>query len=123
MDPLLTIRQAQCEVLTADRVAQFESRVESSVRRHWAHAVENLDARELRERIHTAVQRAYSHGMAREADVLRYVNLTFCLGERFDEDPRYPWAAAFLKAAGVPSSTRMDQLCGWVQTLIGRGQL
>lgn len=119
----LRIRKEQMDVFTSARVLQFEDQVEAAVLTHWAHIAGSMSPEELRGRIRRSIRRAEKYGIDTCADCQRFVNLTFLLGERFDEDPRYPWAAAFLNNPGVSSSARVLQLCDWAQSLIDRGRL
>ncbi len=122
-DMPLKIRKEQMAVFASARVQQLEGEIQATVLTHWAHVAGSMSSEELRARIRRAIQRAGKYGINTSADCQRFVNLTFLLGEGFDDDPRYPWAAAFLSNSGVSGSTRLLQLCEWTQTLIDRGKL
>ena len=68
-----------------------------------------LSEEELREIVQWGRKRSQSHGIEREADFFRYLNLMFMFGFEFDTASRYPWAARALQGKGS-ASARLDLL-------------
>ncbi|WIG98645.1 hypothetical protein [Myxococcus sp. SDU36] len=106
---VLVIRQVQHEAFTAAAEGTFVRRIEDRLRRFWPHTCETLGPAGLTARVTLGLERARAHGASRTADLERYLNLMFLLGEHFDTDPALPWARAYLTAPG-PISTRLTQL-------------
>ncbi|QSQ23750.1 hypothetical protein JY651_01820 [Pyxidicoccus parkwayensis] len=108
---MLRIRREQLDALGLARREAFIDRLAEKLRRHWASECEGLDAPALRERIGDAIDRAAKYELRAEVDVARYLNITFALGPRFDEDPRYPWARAILEEEAFTPAKKVDRLC------------
>ena len=93
---MLVIREQQIHVLRAARRRDFEERTTRYVQRQFPTRCTTLGDTATQDQVHTAVGRALDYGLSAEADVLRYVNLTFALGLDFDRSGQYPWVEPIL---------------------------
>ncbi len=91
--------------------ARFERRVYDDLLERWPERCAELGEERTLAAIQAAVARATARGFLSEYDVARFVWLTQLLGEAFDEDPRYPWAAAILADPRATPADKMDRLC------------
>src|SRR5437868_2035323 len=108
---MFVIRQKHLEALeraASDRFMQEAlAYLEETFPSHWTYAGEN----NVRAVLTRGVQRARSHRLTSERNVLQYVSLMFLLGSGFDQDPQYPWVAQLLDDSAVPSEdVRMERL-------------
>jgi hypothetical protein len=104
---MFRIRKEQIAAFSADVRARFEDRLAFSMREAYTGQVEPLPEEALRSRIHQTVNRARSYGVDEEEDVEAFVGLTFRLGEHFENDPRYAWAADILRDPGQDGYEKM----------------
>jgi hypothetical protein len=51
---------------------------------------------EVRRRVCESIPRAKKYGLMSEQQVMRFVDATFLLGEHFENEPGYEWAAEIL---------------------------
>ena len=106
---VLTIRAPQIAILARLTEAGSEDRALRHLRNWIPRVCATMSEDELRDIIKWGHARARSHGVRREVDRFRYLNMMFMFGFEFDTDPRYPWAAETL-AADKPSRPKMDLL-------------
>ncbi len=107
---MLTIRDEQMAVLGRIGDSQTADRAVAHLRNCIPEVCAALSEMELREIIRWGRNRSRRSGIEREGDFFRYLNLMFMFGFEFDTDPRYPWAAHALGAAGMPPSAKVDLL-------------
>ena len=106
---MLTIRDEQIEVLGRQSAAGMEDRAVRHLRGCIPDVCAGLPEDRLRAIIRWGRTRSASHGIDREFDFFRYLNLMFMFGFEFDVDSRYPWAARAL-ATRKTSRAKMDLL-------------
>jgi hypothetical protein len=70
-----------------------------------------LGKRAVEQRVRAAMDRAKSRKLVEDYDLCRFVDLTFLLGEDFEADERFPWAARTLDDDGLTAAEKMDRLC------------
>ena len=75
-----------------------------------AEQVSGLADQELLRRIHQGTERAASHGIRNEADVVRYLEYMLIYGDDFDRDPKLPWASKVLQTVGLSGTENMDRI-------------
>jgi len=68
-----------------------------------------VDESTLRDHIYASWVRAEKYGFTLRGPIRLFIELTIQLGEGFDTDPQYPWAARLLKADGAEME-RADRL-------------
>ena len=106
---MFMIRPAQMEVLARFNDAGTEDRALRHLRKCIPDVCDSLSEAELRRIIRWGRSRSRGHGIEREVDFFRYLNLMFMFGFAFDTDPTYPWAARTL-SMDKPSRAKMDLL-------------
>jgi hypothetical protein len=107
---MLVIRAKQRQALAEGRRAAYVDRLAAHVRALYPEAVWSTPPEDLRRRLDAAVTRALGYGLATEAQAAYFVELTFLLGERFDEDPAYPWAREILDDASLGGDAKKAAL-------------
>jgi hypothetical protein len=75
---------------------RFEQRVVAHLREHFPQRMMGIAEQTAREFIQFCIERARGYGIQSERDVVLFVNVALALGQRFDEDPRFKWAADIL---------------------------
>ena len=102
---MLTIRDAQIEVLRDALERDFLRRAESELQRLLPEQCA-LVGDELSDLVRHAYDRASGYDLTRDYDILRFINLTFALGPGFDVD--LPWAAELFGRTDLDPKTRID---------------
>ncbi len=103
---MLTIRDAQLDVLGRQPRARFEADLARHLRRYFPHECEGGDVAGF---VRMGIERAAAHGIDTQGDTALYLNLMAMMGAEFDEDPLIPWAARGLDDLSTPSpSARLD---------------
>jgi hypothetical protein len=94
---MFVIRNEQMMALAAARRWAFEDRIILRLQEIYAGDEPELLAKEaLAPRVRGIVDRALSHGIDEEADVLAFVEIAFEVGDDFDTDPANEWAVEIL---------------------------
>jgi hypothetical protein len=93
---LLVLRRAQIQAFERYVLRQFESSTRAVLRERWPERCAALGDDGLLAAIHDGIRHARRHGIASPPDVRTFIFLRFLLGDGFDSDPRYPWAALIL---------------------------
>jgi hypothetical protein len=103
---MLTISNAQMDVLGRQPRARFEADLARHLRQYFPHECERGDVAGF---VRMGIDRAAAHGVDTQGDTALYLNLMAMLGAEFDEDPQLPWAARGLDDLSTPSpSARLD---------------
>ena len=97
---MLTIRDAQIELLGREPRARFEADLARHLRRYFPHECERGDVAGF---VRIGIERAAAHGFNTRYETALYLNLMAMLGVEFDEDPQMPWAARGLDDLSIPS--------------------
>jgi hypothetical protein len=123
---MITIRREQYQALEALTLASFESRVLAHLQRCFPEHVAKLGEEGARTAIRDGTARAHAYGIVSERQVCIFIDLMFALGERFDHDPKHPWASAILLGLDRKApATRMDRLydraLAWLRTQSAAG--
>ena len=116
---MLVIRTEQMRALSEVRELAVSDELAGLLRKHWPVECAALGPTALLQRVRLGIECARRYGLREQQDLARYLNLMFLLGDNFDTDPRYPWAAAFLNDRGV-ASIRMEQLCRYAIMMVRR---
>jgi len=93
---MLKIRGEQLAALQASMEERFVARTQGHVREWFPAACMVLSSDELTARIRDGIARARGYGFTSEQDHCRFIDLSFVLGEHFDDDPALPWVAEIL---------------------------
>lgn len=102
-------------VIRAEQMLELERH---AFRRFRADMVERLQAlwpgraepAALAAAVAEGVRRAQACGLAEPREVRPFIFLCFLLGERFDADPRYPWAGQILRDPARSPADRVEAL-------------
>ena len=95
---MLTIRKEQYAILAAASREEFLCHMERHVREHFQPVIESLSKDQLREVIERNLTHAEGYGLKSELGVCSYLNAVFTLGEEFEKQPSYPWAAPLFQS-------------------------
>jgi hypothetical protein len=106
----MIIRDEQIEGLKVGKRQRFEEGVVAHLERAYPEEVWNISTDDLRERVHSSVEKALSYGIDIEKDVSSYVDLTFELGENFDEDPQQEWAGEILRDESLSGAEKIAKI-------------
>jgi hypothetical protein len=90
---MLAIRRAQRQILARDL---FDRWILEHVARFFPDGCEELGPAVVRATVTEAARAARELGFAADAEVARFVDLTFLLGAGFHRDGSHPWARAIL---------------------------
>jgi len=107
---MLTIRRAQIAVLAGPGLARFRGRASDHLRAQFPRPCAPLSDADLLAAVDHALARCADHRIELESDILRFLNLMFLFGARFDEDPAIDWAAPILARTELDPHQRMDAL-------------
>jgi hypothetical protein len=106
---MLTIRQAQMDVLSRLEVQKFEDWTLTHLQRFFPAQCAALGEQRLRESIQHGIRRAASYGFKAKRDVCKYIDLMIVFGRDFDTDKRHRWATEIL-ARRVDPGWKMQAL-------------
>ncbi len=116
---MLIIRKAQMDAIHRERLDEFRVWMRAHLRRHFREQMEGRGDAELDSLIDRGIRRAQQHGADQERSFCKYLALVAALGEGFEADPRYPWAARVLADdALADGNTRVEVLA-----LVARSEL
>lgn len=118
---MLLIRDEQLSALRGVRQKEYEKRLASHLRKHFAEACDELGEEGLRDAVSYGIKRAKSYGIMVERDVVKYLNLMFVFGRDFDTDPRFPWAASMLHSEDYGPTLRINQVYSDAKARIDQG--
>jgi hypothetical protein len=107
---MLRIRKEQLPALRSVALDDFVDRGAAHLRRQLPALVAHFTAQELRERVRACIPRCDSYRLTSPYDIMCFVDATFLLGERFDEDPAHAWAADLLGDDVLAPATKADRL-------------
>ena len=97
----LRIRDAQMKVFAGVYENGFRLRAAAWLRETFPDQCAEFGDGEIRAIVETALEHASRHRIAREVDILRWLNLMFALGFDFDTNPDLPWVREVLEDTGV----------------------
>ncbi|MCP3143248.1 hypothetical protein [Pyxidicoccus xibeiensis] len=107
---MLTIRHEQLALLQQPLLERFVEDAATRLRRCWPRSTARLGDDVLKARIRRSIQTARGHGFEDQRNVLRYLNLSFALGEDFTTSGTYPWVSPLVRQQGLSPTERMDRL-------------
>ena len=110
---MLKIRRDQDAAMLAEVRLNFEDRVHAYVTEHWSEWAQSAGEEPTREFIRSTIDRAESHGVTIEADVVKYLEVAILLGGGFDESGAYPWAQRILRSRETDATIKVTQLRHW----------
>lgn len=116
---MLIIRNEQMEVLSKYMLKQFEDRMVTRLRSKFPDQTEVLMERELRNLIHSGIEKAEKYNVTIEYDVQRFLEYMFTFGAEFDSSPETAWAEGIFRADNINGPTKMDQLEEYVRNTLG----
>jgi len=95
------IRPEQYQALDAATHKDLEDRMMRHVKRLFPQRCSSLGEDEVRRMVRHGSAKAADYRLSREADLCRFVELSFAFGRDFDRDPRYPWASEALQDSSI----------------------
>ena len=107
------------KVLSEYMLKQYEDRMVAHLRSKFPDQTEDLVERDLRNLIHTGIEKAEKYHVTIEYDVQRFLEYMFTFGAKFDSNPETAWAEGILRANNINGSTKMDQLEEYVRNTLG----
>lgn len=119
---MLTIRRRQHKEIADASREKFIRRIESHLREHFRVVVGLLTSDQLQEIIERNWKRAEEYGLKSELGVCSYLNVVFTLGEEFEKQPAYPWAAPLLTSAELGEETKLPRLDAAVQEVLRKAK-
>ena len=121
---MLKLRPEQYDALVAHSFKAMETRIAAALKKLWPVLCATLGDGQLRRRVRHARAAARSHGIRREADILRFARLMLAWGDDFNRSSETPWAAQILAWRNCDAPTRLDALEGRSEVeLRGRPEL
>jgi hypothetical protein len=109
-----TIRQGHVLAFARRDSQNFEDWMTAHVQRVFPQAATAMPDTALRQLIRTGIDRAAASGIKSKRDVCKYIDLMLLLGDSFESDDRFPWAAKILGRQEQPE-TKMRDLIETVQ--------
>ena len=93
----LRIGAAQMSAFEAPMRRRFEQQLVEHIRQYHPEQHSALSTDEVLEAVRYGIRRAAAHGITREQDITRFVDVMMVLGRDFDDEPRLPWAKQILQ--------------------------
>jgi hypothetical protein len=120
---MLSIRNAQLEVLSRHPRLRFEAELAGHLRRYFPHECARGDVGRF---VRLGIDRAEYHGCETQRDVALYLSLMAMLGSDFDRDPQIPWAGTELDDPSIPTiearlSKVYDSALAYLEEIGGHG--
>jgi len=107
---MFILRKAQITAFQQAAVADFEERMLAHLPEVFPDETADHSPAALRALIRLGIDRAARHDIDQEYGACLYLHLMLALGERFDDDPKIPWARAALTEADLAASLRIEKL-------------
>ncbi len=85
---------------------------------HWPGAFRKLGREGCEQRVRRAMDAARRFGISLDVDVLRFLNLTFALGEDFYVPPAGAWAVRILERSELSPALRLQMLMDRARTIL-----
>ncbi len=101
---MLVIRQAQIDTMLGTKQPDFEAGMVRHLRKHFAEPLAAKSDGELGELVRRGIERARGHGADHPLAFCQFIDLMVALGEDFDTNPAYPWAAFVLAGRSQPTA-------------------
>jgi len=106
----MKLRSVQVDALSEPARRDFLERMRVHLRRFFPRQCQSMNDAQLNARVCNGVRRAGKYDIVNERDVCKYCDLMFALGENFDADSRYPWAAAILSEERLDPTVKTNRL-------------
>jgi hypothetical protein len=106
----LRIREAQMKVFAGVYENGFRLRAAAWLRETFPDQCAGFGDGEIAAIVATAFEQASRHGLTREVDILRWLNLMLALGFDFHRNPDLPWVREVLQDTGA----HPDAIASWL---------
>lgn len=106
----MIIRQRHTSALADASARNFECRAMAHLQRAFPQQMREADEQLVRQMIARGIEQASRYGVSDEYDVIRYIDLMVVFGERFDDNPDYPWAKDILSGK-LEAQQKMSFIC------------
>jgi hypothetical protein len=107
---MLKLRKEHLEAFEAQVIRRFSSRVIAHVKAVWPAECGELGEAGVSDLVKTAIQRAAALGLSREADIVRFVDLSFILARDFETNPLSSWTRPILSDRTLAPPAKIDKL-------------
>lgn len=115
---MLVIRQEQLRAFGAEARHDFASEMLPLVRSCFPARVRALGSRELVDVLERGIDHAERRGFVEQRHVFQFVCVRLVLGDTFDSDPRWAWAARILDSS-ASADEKLALLLTAIQALGG----
>ena len=105
----LHLRDEQVRRLGAAERNAFADTVVAELRERYPERFEDLGEVRMRALVEYGSKRPHRYGIRAQPEIRRYIALMVELGQNFDTDPRFPWAAELL-GRRLPPATKLRKL-------------
>jgi len=100
----LTVRQAQIDAFSQVEIQKFEDWMVVHLNRFFPRECSSLGGAHLRNLIGYGIKRAAEHGITKQRDVCKFIDLMIVFGRNFDTDGHNAWAHDILRREKEPST-------------------
>lgn len=105
---MLIIRKEQMAVFEWHTARRFREKVKKHLRRALAEPIAGIQDAALNERIEGGIKRGRAYGLTKERDLMLFIDLTFLIAPRFEDEPRMKWSRKILSATDVAGDAKME---------------
>jgi hypothetical protein len=103
---MFIIRKEQIDAFRDHLWSDFENRAILHLREFVTEATAGITDDELRHRVRACALRAKMYGLTTERQIMDFVDASFFLSERFDEEPEHSWSVEVLLAEKLSADVR-----------------
>ena len=118
---MLTLTAEQHAALAADAARRFRLDAIAHIRRCLPDVYARDGDQKVAARVDAALERARAHGLADACSLLLFLNLSYLLGDGFEDDPARPWISDVLRDYERPASDRMTAVETRIYAELGLG--
>lgn len=107
---MLTIRDEQLKAFALEADRAFEQKAVAYLEKHLPAVCEEMGEEAVLDSVRVAMAKCDGYGMRTQGETLRYLNLMYWVGFRFDEDAALPWAREILSDPETDSEVKLELL-------------
>jgi hypothetical protein len=100
---MLTIRKAQIDRLEREHWQAFVGHVVAAIEAHYTADYLEQGPPTVRQNVERALKEAIDYGIVTEADLFRFVNLSYRFGLGFADRPEHVWVKAIFTCDMAPA--------------------
>jgi hypothetical protein len=107
---MFNINQGLWTALSEDCQIQFFQRLVDDMGDRYPEEAVDVSDEDFRARVQRAMDRALTYGLTDERTVAGYVQITFELGDSFEDDEDNEWAVEILNAPQMDGNQKIDAI-------------